>query len=626
MEYSNAAREVVEAVKAIREADEGIWLDRAMVAIAQLFPMSAMAFALHRPEVWTRQRRQEVRSDTRPATRSGFFLEDWISGAEAAAGAEGTQIVRESHLATAVAQWAQALTTLGIAADALVARTAEREESPPLIAGAKHPRIVGAARVGILEGAIADISIEQVLVLDERTGNVDRKRSIFNLEPAALADQEQVAVALVNGSAETPVFLIFGQEDDHTVVGEVDHKLLPMKPETIRKCQGRLNDRLQACVPPVPMKWREAIQGSKRVWIACMLGRARGSAVRTSAGSYPYRSGETTHFATPELITAWQREPVDRDPERGLMVEEAAPEKKGPAPAVDDRSSEDGIEQRMALAALRASVDSFFQSPPNMPTSVRGRTVEDWEPVFGPILVHFGPAIEGVVATGLRCDDTALERLARGLRTVFRLSEQRSGPTWTIEAPRLVARLIGDRLMVDAYCTERWTSITTVGQPAFDSSIGRLPWVLAPEYRHPEVLGNKADLAHELSLRQIEGHSTFLHEQGLTTANIASSYAAVSLGLALGTAAREEASSGHKGRVAWAFLRGVWDELERWEDEPDLVNAFAALAGEKPSEFRTELQPRVAAIIGAYRSTGYFVDIPTQAEASMRRIAQQATG
>ncbi len=626
MEYSKGAREVVEAVKSVREADEGIWLDRAMVAIADLFPSSAMAFALHRSEVWARERRQQVRTNKAPTVRSGFFLEDWISGAEAAAGAEGTSIVRESHLAKAVAEWAQPLMALGITADGLIARTAEREQAPPLVAGAKRSRIVGAARFEILEGAIAGRDLAELLALDERTGTVERKRSIFNLDPGALADHEQAAVALVNGSAETPVFLIFGQEDDHTVVGQVDHKLIPMKPETIRKCQGRFNDRLQSCLPPVLMKWQEMLSDGKRVWIACMLGRARGSAVRTTTGSYPYRSGESTHLATPELITAWQREPVDRDPESAPVVEDVVVVGSNRTEsAVAERRSEDGIDQRQALAALSESIDSFLKSPPDIPTSIRGHTVSDWEPVFGPILEHFGGAIEHVVAAGLRCDGTTLERLARGLRTAFRLSEQRSGLTWIVEAPRLVTRLIGDRLLVDAYCTERWTRISRIGQPAFDSVIGRVPWVLAPEYRHPETLGNKADLAHELSLREIEGHSSLLLQQGVTGANIASAYAAMSLGLALGTVAREDASSGHKGQVAWAFLRGVWSELEHWEDEPDLVNAFAALGGERPEEFRAALQPRLAAIVGAYHSTGYFVDIPTQAEKSIERIARQTT-
>src|SRR5207253_9412487 len=108
--------------------------------------------------------------------------------------------------------------------------------------------------------------------------------------------------ALVNVGSDTAVYLIFGQEDDRTVLGEVDHRGLPLADAgAVRKCQGRLDKALQGCLPPVIVKWQEVVHDDKRVWIACMFGRARGTIVRTPMGSYPYRSGEDTHYATPEL-------------------------------------------------------------------------------------------------------------------------------------------------------------------------------------------------------------------------------------------------------------------------------------------------------------------------------------
>src|SRR5439155_10454766 len=226
-----------------------------------------------------------------PSVRNGFYLEDLIATAEAAAAADGGRIVYEVHLAKAIADSAQILQGLGISADALVARTSERESIPPTAPAPRRPRVVGAARLQVLDDAIAAQDLTQLLDRDERTGTVDRKRSILNTEAGAVGAQELVAVALVNGSPETPVYLVFGQEDDFTVRGEVDHRGAPLESSTVRASQRRLDERLQACVPPIQIKWQEIISENRHVWVACMLGRARGTAVRTTGGAYPYRSG-----------------------------------------------------------------------------------------------------------------------------------------------------------------------------------------------------------------------------------------------------------------------------------------------------------------------------------------------
>ncbi len=125
----------------------------------------------------------------------------------------------EAHLATAIAESAQAIQALGVSADTLVARTSEREAAPGLSVGPKRPRVLGKARIHVLDEALTNLDLRQLLSQDERTGTVERKRSILNTESAALSDHEQAAVALVNGTPETPVFLIFGQDDDFAIQG-----------------------------------------------------------------------------------------------------------------------------------------------------------------------------------------------------------------------------------------------------------------------------------------------------------------------------------------------------------------------------------------------------------------------
>src|SRR3989442_15885346 len=98
MEYSKGARDVVEAIKSVREDDEGVWWDRAMIAAADLFPTSALSYALNQPDVWPRERRRQVRADTYPTSRAGFYLEEFITNVEAAAAADGTRVVQEIHL------------------------------------------------------------------------------------------------------------------------------------------------------------------------------------------------------------------------------------------------------------------------------------------------------------------------------------------------------------------------------------------------------------------------------------------------------------------------------------------------------------------------------------------------
>lgn len=617
LEYSRSALEVLTALKSVREADETIWLDRGLIAVVDLFPSSSLAFALCQQNVWARERRRQVRADRAPNVRYGTNLEDVVMAAEAAAAADGSNIVTELHIAKAFSQSAQSLLLLGIAADAMVDITAQREQAPAVVPRPKRARIVGSARTELLESAVSSQDLTRLLAQDERTGSVERKRSILNSEGAALADQEQAAVALINGSPDAPVYLLFGQEDDYTVVGEVNHRGEPLTAPAVRASQRRFDQRLQACIPPIPVKWRDIVHKGKRVWIACMLGRAKGTAVRTTLGSYPYRSGEDTHYASPEQITAWQREPIEEDIAQQLPATptEASDHADNPITA------NAGRDQRRALADLHAEILAFRGSPPTIPTAIQGRKLDDWHPVYGPIVTRFRERIEEICAVSIKSSELELEKIGRGLRNEFRLIEPLSGLTWLVEAPRLIARLISDRLLVHAYCTEQWGRLTRLGSPMFDSYIGRVPWVLAPEYRHPETLGHDASVAHQLSLHEIVTNAKGLLADGVLESRIPSAYAGVTLGLALGTIAREAAASPGGARPAWAMLSGVWDELELWEEEPQLIDAFASLAGESSIVFRQALPDRVSTIVQAYTSMGYLIGVSSRAQAIIERIA-----
>jgi hypothetical protein len=340
------------------------------------------------------------------------------------------------------------------------------------------------------------------------------------------------------------VYLILGQEDDRTILGEVDHESRQMRPEAVQKCQRRLDKRLQACVPPASMRWESVEREGGTIWIACLIGRACGTAHRTSVGAYPYRSGEDTHFASPELITAWLREPAARDADAdGVQVEDliaAGPSMASPRSATI-RRDDPRAEQRIVLARLHRAVEEFTAAPPDIPRSVQGHTLDAWRPVFEPILGVFRPATDEVVEHGIRADVDGLTRLSRGVRSVFRLDHRRSGLTWIVEAPRLITRLIADRLLVDAYCSEDWQRLLAVARHTLDSYAGRVPSVLAPEYRHPETLGRDARVAGELTVIEVVDHAQRLKDTGVSDSGLRGACGALNLAFVVCAMARADA-------------------------------------------------------------------------------------
>jgi hypothetical protein len=113
-----------------------------------------------------------------------------------------------------------------------------------------------------------------------------------------------------------------------------------------------------------------------------------------------------------------------------------------------------------------------------------------------------------------------------------------------------------------------------------------------------------------------------LLESGTTGAEIMSGYSAVSVGLALGSMAREEARRPGGQPVEWAYVvPGLADELERWEEAPSVVDVLARLAGEEANDFRVRLPERLANIVRTVQSSGWHVSISRAGWDAVQRIA-----
>lgn len=286
---------------------------------------------------------------------------------------------------------------------------------------------------------------------------------------------------------------------------------------------------------------------------------------------------------------------------------------KGTPPPADA-----GAVQRAANSALLSAVDRFFERPPDVPSSIQGRTLDNWAAVYQPIIERFSSEIKGVVEAGSVLEHDYLARLIRGVRDVFRGSP-RSGLSWITAAPQLICRLIADQLMTRFYALVNWEGMRMVGDPMVDTYLGRLPWVLSPNYRHAETLGGNSQLAGELSIHMI---SEF---QDLSTLHIkpedaARCYASISVGLAAAAMARQKEGA-PRAVHAWGISRrDFWAEITNWEEEPAIPAVFASWAGEPTPVFKSRLQDRLSLITKAEYSTGRFFEVPQDAEAAVERL------
>ena len=180
-------------------------------------------------------------------------------------------------------------------------------------------------------GGPTDAEVAGSLDLEESTGLVERKLSILNSDPDVLDKHMVRAVAMVNGSPERHVFMIFGQDDRRNIVGEVGPDGAPISADLVKQSQRRLDQRLQICKPPLVIQWRNIDRANRRVWVAVLRGRRRGTVHQTTTGSFPYRSGEDTYYADAATIATWTGE-VDESEPLQIELRPAIPVYEGHGP------------------------------------------------------------------------------------------------------------------------------------------------------------------------------------------------------------------------------------------------------------------------------------------------------
>lgn len=316
---------------------------------------------------------------------------------------------------------------------------------------------------------------------------------------------------------------------------------------------------------------------------------------------------------------SWQREPTTAD--AALEAESIPSSEHGPQTSLPEPVAK----HRDALLSLRESVRRYFEAPPPIPPQInQPGLLESWRPVYEPILQHFQSAIDQVVDVAITLGDESLGRLFRGIRSIFELHEPRGGSTWVIEAPRLVCRLIADRVIVEAYATERWGRIPIIARPAFDSYVGRVPWVVAPEYRSLETLGRHSTRVDELILSELVKDHHLIPESGATEGDVRAYYFTLTLALAICYLAFQERRQATNLNPPWVFLNGgVAGQMIAWEEEPAILHAFALLAGEDSEVFSSQLADRFTAVASAYQAIRGFV-APDPAWSAIDRITKRS--
>ena len=285
-------------------------------------------------------------------------------------------------------------------------------------------------------------------------------------------------------------------------------------------------------------------------------------------------------------------------------------------------SIDPGAQQRAAINALRASVVRLQRHPPDLPMCVTGRSLTDWEPVVGPLMNHFGATVELVAQTAAGLQLDLLRRLARGIRDLFAEHVPIGGTSWLTDAPRLMCRLVSDQVLVQSYALGAWDRFAVIGDPAFVSRNGRMPWVLSNEYRHPGTLGDHADTACELVLSRITPALSEPAGGGFTAEDVERALAAVNVGFVLGYMARMAENGAAGIPYTWGLTRSpFWRELSNWEEDELILDTFAAWGGEPKDVFRRLLHERVLLLLGTLRRAGYVGYIPDEAGATLARIS-----
>jgi hypothetical protein len=332
----------METIRSARDPEGYAWFPLILNALADLLPGPAISHALADRTVWEAERKRYIRNAVAGGDpmkqlggMRGLDYEGLIHEMEGLAQAEESTIVRERHLAKAMTSHAQSLREIGVNPDRLLEVTTIRE-------GSQFPdealRIAGIqpsneAQARELTAAATELTLEQLMTMDERGTRVDWKRSIYNTvkgpdnktdkaaQEAILNATEKVAVALINANPERAVYLVFGMEDDKTVLGQVSQSGHPISEDQVRESQRRFDQRMQRARPAVKIEWVHFKHPDGEIVVAIMRGRRRGTGMRTSFGTWPRRSGEDTYDADLATLAGWVAE---EDPNLRQILETRA--------------------------------------------------------------------------------------------------------------------------------------------------------------------------------------------------------------------------------------------------------------------------------------------------------------
>ncbi|MGH3226277.1 MAG: hypothetical protein ACRDPY_47650, partial [Streptosporangiaceae bacterium] len=154
--------------------------------------------------------------------------------------------------------------------------------------------------------------------------------------------------------------------------------------------------------------------------------------------------------------------------------------------------------------------------------------------------------------------------------------------------------------------SEDWQRLLAIARHPFDSYIGRVPWVLAPEYRYPETLGRDARIAGDLAVTEVVGHAQRLRDTGVSDGTLRGACGALNLAFAVCAIARLEAV-GDLGDPQWVTpSQELSAEIASWDEQHGLIEALAALAGEEFELFSAQLPRRVSLIEQALQKYQHF--------------------
>jgi hypothetical protein len=298
-----SAANVIDALNSHRPGSGYVWMPDGLLYVTRLFPDSAIACALAEHGVWNEDERDSFLDpsgrphDSRGIRSDSFYIDIQDEAYERAAG-----VIDEIDVARALNKHFNAqLTDVGIDPDALVNVTQHH-----VVHQSAMRQRWETSQARLLSRAVSSQALRRMLSPSaEDQGWVDWKRSLGH-GPARI---EGTLVSLVNANPLTAVHVVFGVDDDGTIVGQVDLKGEPMDDSTAQKCRDAITAQLGQTDPATIVRWRRTRRGSNVLSVLSAMGRQPGTVVRTNDGRFPVRSGGHTRYLRAPEIAALLRRP-----------------------------------------------------------------------------------------------------------------------------------------------------------------------------------------------------------------------------------------------------------------------------------------------------------------------------